>query len=87
VRPASSADLAPALDALGITTAHRDALLLHARPEIALALALSSAEVAVGASTVGSAPDLRQEGTLSFFYDTVRQPPVVSPAGTARSRR
>lgn len=56
MRPASRDALARALDALGVTAAHRDALLLHARPEIALTLA--PVEAPIGASKIGGAPDL-----------------------------
>lgn len=114
MRPTSRDALARALGALGITDAHRDALLTHARPEVALALAPD--EVPVGASKIGGAPglpddtswpvdrdgrplafvaqldlaslpvvddDLPREGTLSFFYDTVRQPSGDAPGDEA----
>ena len=114
MRPPSRDALARALDALGIADAHRDALLTHARPEVALTLAPD--DVPVGASKIGGAPDLPddaswpvdrdarplsfvaqldlaslpavdddlpREGTLSFFYDTVRQPPGDAPGDEA----
>ena len=56
MRPPSRDALARALDALGIADAHRDALLTHARPEVALTLAPD--DVPVGASKIGGAPDL-----------------------------
>lgn len=56
MKPASRDALARALDALGVTAAHRDARPLHARPEVALTPA--PAEVPIGASKIGGAPDL-----------------------------
>ena len=114
MRPSSRDALARALGALGINDAHRDTLLTHARPEVALALAPD--DVPVGASKIGGAPDLPddaswpvdrdarplsfvaqldlaslpavdgdlpREGTLSFFYDTVRQPTGDAPGDAA----
>ena len=110
MRPASRDALARALDALGLTGAHRDALLRHARPEVVLVPA--PGEPPVGASKLGGAPDLPagapwpaggdgrpltflaqldlaalpevdpdlpRDGTLSFFWDTVGQPPGDAP--------
>jgi uncharacterized protein YwqG len=114
VRPASRDGLVRALDALGITDVHCDALIRHARPEVEFILAPDDGPV--GASKIGGAPDLPhdtawpldhdghplsfvaqfdlaslpaidrdlpREGTLSFFYDTVRQPPGDVPGAAA----
>jgi uncharacterized protein YwqG len=114
MRPLTRDALAQGLGDLGLTDAHRDTLLAHARPE--LTLALTTDDVPAGASKIGGAPDLPddtswptdrdahalsfvaqldlaslpamdhdlpREGTLSFFYDTVRQPPGDAPGDEA----
>ena len=106
MRPLTRDELSQALHALGLTDAHRDALLTHARRE--MELATSPDDLPIGASKIGGAPDLPdddpwptdpqgralsfvaqldlatlpavdddlpREGTLCFFYDTIRQPP------------
>ena len=56
MRPLTRDALSQGLRDLGLSDAHRDALLTHARPEVVLTLAPD--DVPVGASKIGGAPDL-----------------------------